>query len=131
MIDRHIEATIMPTCHRQGMGLVVWSPLAQGILTGKYNEGTRPKDSRADTTQFLDSELNEANLAKARKLTKMAGDMGIKLSQMALAWVLRRPEISCAIIGATTVAQLDENVIATEVRLSDSDLEAIENVLTS
>ena len=131
MLDRHIEPTIMPTCHRQGMGLVVWSPLAQGILTGKYNDGARPKDSRADTTEFLDNELNEANLAKARALTKMAGDMGIKLSQLALAWILRRPEISCAIIGATTISQLQENVMATEVKLSDGDLQAIDEILES
>ncbi len=129
MLDRDIEATVIPTCHRYGMGLVVWSPLAQGILAGRYNDGTRPKGSRADTTQFLDNEFTESNLGKARTLTKMAGDMGIKVSQLALAWVLRRPEISCAITGATTLAQLEENVIATEVKISDTDLQAIEDVL--
>lgn len=131
MLDRHIEQAVMPTCERYGMGLVVWSPLAQGLLTGKYNEGTRPKSSRADTTQFLDKALNEDNLDRSRTLTKMASDMGIKPSQLALAWILRRPEVSCAITGATTVEQLEENVIATEVKLTDSDLEAIEDVLAS
>ena len=129
MLDRHIEHAIMPTCHRYGIGLVVWSPLAQGILTGKYNQGGRPENSRAATTQFLDSELTESNLAKARKLTHLADEMGLKLSQLALAWVLRRPEISCVIVGATKLEQLKENVIATDVKLSDSDLKAIDKIL--
>jgi voltage-dependent potassium channel beta subunit len=128
MLDRHVEDAIMPTCRRNGIGLVVWSPLAQGILTGKYNDGT-PKGSRGAETMWLAGHLTDENLDKARRLGEVASDLGIKLSQLALAWVLRRPEISSAIIGATSTQQLEENVAAAEVQLTDETLTRIDDVL--
>ena len=128
MLDRHIEDAIMPTCAHNGMGIVVWSPLAQGILTGKYNDGT-PPGTRGDETTWLAGHLTEANLAKVRTLAALADDIGITIGQLALAWVLRRPEISSAIIGATNVEQLQENVAASEVELSDELLAKIDEVL--
>jgi aryl-alcohol dehydrogenase-like predicted oxidoreductase len=130
MIDRHIEPEIMPTCNRLGMGLTVWSPLAQGLLTGKYNDGP-PPGSRGAETEWLKHDLTEQKLDVVRRLTEVANDMGIPVSTLALAWTLRRPEISCAIIGATSPEHVQENVKATDVTLDDATLERIEDILAS
>ncbi|MBD3331894.1 aldo/keto reductase, partial [candidate division GN15 bacterium] len=130
MIDRHIEPEIMPACSRLGMGLTVWSPLAQGLLTGKYNDGP-PPGSRGAETEWLKNDLTEQKLDVVRRLTEVANDLGIPVSSLALAWTLRRPEISCAIIGATSPQHVQENVKATEVMLDDATLERIEDILAS
>ena len=109
MLDRHIEGPIIESCIRSGLGLTVFSPLAQGFLTGKYN-GSLPDGSRAATTDWLKDTINEGNLSRARKLDEMARELGITMSQLALAWILRNPVISCAIIGATTEEQVMENL---------------------
>ncbi len=100
MLDRHIEPEILPTAAKYGMGLVVFSPLAQGLLTGKYNDGI-PEGTRAASSTWLDRDLNEANLAKAREITALAQELDLTPAQLALAWILRRPEISSAITGAS------------------------------
>jgi voltage-dependent potassium channel beta subunit len=128
MLDRHIEDAIMPTCARHGMGIVVWSPLAQGILTGKYNESV-PLGSRGAETMWLAGHLNDGNLSKTRQLTSLAKEAGMTISHLALAWILHRPEISSAIVGATNVAQLKENVAASDVTLSDDLLTEISGIL--
>ncbi len=128
MLDRHIELDIMPTCARNGMGLTVWSPLAQGVLTGKYNDGI-PEDSRGSTTEWLKGDLTDENIAKTKKLSEIAKSLDLSLSQLALAWILRRPEISCAITGATRPEQVEKNVMASQVKLSDDTLREIENIL--
>jgi len=128
MLDRHIEPEIMPTCVRYGMGLTVFSPLAQGLLTGKYNEEI-PDGSRGATSMWLKPELTEANIAKVRSLTELARSLDISVGQLALAWVLRRQEISCAITGATKVEQVADNVAAADIVLSDETLAKIEVII--
>jgi len=128
MLDRQIEPEVMPTCRRYGMGLTVWSPLGQGILTGKYDDGI-PSGTRGGDSNWLKEDLTEENIGKARKLNQLATSLNLKLSQLALAWILRRPEISCAITGATSVEQLKENVIASGVQLSAETLTEIEGIL--
>lgn len=128
MFDRHIEAEIIPMCARYGMGLVVWSPLAQGLLTGKYNEGV-PPGSRGGRTEWLKEDLTAENINRVKKLAELARTIDITVAQLALAWVLHRPEISCAIIGATRVEQLEENLNASEVHLDSETLEKIEMIL--
>lgn len=130
MIDRHIEAEIMPACARNGLGLVVWSPLAMGLLTGKYNSGV-PAGSRGATSQWLKNELTDANVAKVRSLTEMAGDLGCTMGQLALAWVLRRPEISSAITGATDAEHIKSNIAASDIELEPSTIKAIDLILNS
>ena len=129
MLDRHIEQSIMPTCHRLGLGLVVWSPLAQGMLTGKYNDGI-PSGSRGGTSEWLRGDLTEANLKKIARLAGLAGDLGISITELALAWVLRRPEISAAITGATRPEHIEANVAAADVQLTGGTIEAIEDILS-
>lgn len=128
LIDRHIEDSILPTCEKHGIGLTVWSPLAQGLLTGKYND-KMPDGTRATSTKFMERDLTPENIARVRKLTELARELGIAVSQLSLAWVLRLPQISCAIIGATTLAQLEENLAAAEVILNSEILSRIEHIM--
>jgi voltage-dependent potassium channel beta subunit len=128
MLDRHIEVDIIPTCARYGMGLTVYSPLAQGLLTGKYSDGPPPA-SRGATTPWLKEDLTSENREKTKQLAKIADSMNTTLSQLALAWVLRRPEVSCAIIGATSVEHVKENVKAVDVTLSEETLTAVERII--
>ncbi|RME28499.1 MAG: aldo/keto reductase [Candidatus Zixiibacteriota bacterium] len=128
MLDRHIEPEIVPTCRRYGIGLTVWSPLAQGLLTGKYNDGI-PAGSRGAETEWLKEDLTDANLSKVRQLAALASELGISVSQLALAWILRLPEISCAITGATKPEHVKQNVKAAEVTLDSETLARIEAIL--
>lgn len=128
MLDRHTELDIMATCAHNGIGLTVWSPLAQGLLTGKYNDSI-PQNSRGGISNWLKNDLTEDNIAKVKKLTQLAKDLNLSLSQLALAWILRRPEISCAITGATKPEHVKQNVMASEVKLDDNTLKQIEKIL--
>jgi len=127
MLDRHIETKIIPVCQSSGMGFTVWSPLAGGVLTGKYVDGI-PKRSRAETTQFVKADLTAEKREKVIKLMELAQTHDLTLAQLALAWVLKSEEISCAIIGATSLKQLEENLKAKDVELGD-DLVAEINVI--
>jgi voltage-dependent potassium channel beta subunit len=128
MLDRHVEPEILPTCAKHGIGVTVFSPLAQGLLTGKYNEGV-PPESRAARSDWLEDDLTEENIAKVRRLTALAGDLGLKMSQLALAWILRRPEVSAVITGATKPGHVLSNVKAAGVNLTADALEEIEGIL--
>lgn len=130
MLDRHIEPEIIPTCAKHGIGITVFSPLAQGILTGKYNSGI-PAGSRASWSDWLKNELTEENIEKVRKLTNLAKDLGITMSQLALAWILRRPEITSAIVGASKPEQLKETLKAGDIKLTEDVLEEIEKILAN
>jgi len=130
MLDRHIEEKIMPTCARHGMGLTVWSPLAQGLLTGKYNDGV-PKGTRGGETMWLAGDMGPQNITRVRKLGELADSLGMATGQLALAWILRRPEISCAITGATRVSQLKENLAASGMTLDAETQTAIDGILGS
>ncbi len=130
MIDRHIEESVMPTCAEHGLGLVVWSPLAQGILTGKYNDGT-PEGTRGASTSWLDRELTKENIEKVRKLSIIASDMGITMPQLALAWILYHPEISSVITGASRPQQVIDNVAASGIKLTNDVYAEIESILAS
>ena len=128
MLDRHIEPEILPTAARHGLGVVVFSPLAQGLLTGKYNAGI-PEGSRAASSRWLERDLTEANLEKIRRLSALAEHLGLTVAQLALAWILRRPEISSAITGATKPQHVASNVAAADMQLSEDVLAEIEGIL--
>jgi voltage-dependent potassium channel beta subunit len=128
MFYRHIELEIMSVAKTHGMGFTVWSPLAGGLLTGKYNEGI-PEGSRATHSEFIKKDLTEENFAKLKKLGEIASSLDISMSQLALAWILRRPEISAAIIGATKPEHVIENVKASDVTLSKDIIDQIEDIL--
>lgn len=116
-----------------GYGSTTWSPLASGLLTGKYNNGI-PEDSRGAIKgyEFLHDQLkNQELLAKVRKLGEVAGDLGATTAQMAIAWLLKNPNVSTVILGASKVSQLKENLKALEVvpKLTDDVMAAIEEIL--
>ncbi|MFW9768083.1 MAG: aldo/keto reductase, partial [Candidatus Thorarchaeota archaeon] len=128
MVARFIEVEIMSVAKTHGMGLTVFSPLGQGLLTGKYNDGI-PEGSRGATSTWLNKYLTEENLEKTRKLSELASSLDITTGQLALAWVLRRPEVSSAIVGATKPEHVIDNVAASDVNLSKDTLEGIEEIL--
>lgn len=119
-----------------GMGTTIWSPLASGLLTGKYNEGT-PKDTRIDRPgmewlkESMTGDVVKPKIEKARQLTKLASDLGTNLPRLALAWCLKNPNVSTVITGASKVEQLKDNLPALEVvpKLTAEVMEAIENIL--
>jgi aryl-alcohol dehydrogenase-like predicted oxidoreductase len=118
----------MPVAKTHGMGFTVWSPLAGGLLTGKYNDGI-PENSRGATSETMKNILSEENISKVRKLGEIADSHDITTSQLALAWILRRPEISAAIVGATKPEHIVESVGASGIELSKDILEQIEEIL--
>ncbi len=130
MLDRHIEGEIVSVCQRHGMGLTVFSPLAQGLLTGKYNDGI-PDDSRAEKSEGLRNSLTEQNLDRVRRLTDVAASLDLEMSQLALAWNLRWPEISSVITGATKPSHVESNARASGIHLPDDVLAEIEEILGS
>ena len=128
MLSRFIEVEVLPVGKTHGMGFTVFSPMAQGVLTGKYNDGI-PEGSRAANSDWVNRFLTEENLAKVRKLGDIASSLDITTGQLALAWILRRPEISAAIVGATKPEHVIENVKASDISLSKDTIEQIEEVL--
>ena len=124
-----VEEQILPVTEPKGIGLVVFSPLAQGMLTGKYDDGV-PEESRFGQNENTSKRLlTDENSKKVKDLKSVADDLGITRAQLALAWVLRQPGVSSVITGATKVSQLEDNVKAAEVELSDEHLEKIDSIL--
>jgi aryl-alcohol dehydrogenase-like predicted oxidoreductase len=134
LLNRDIEAEVIPVCEREGIGQIVFSPLAQGLLTGKYKPGQPlPADSRAaDPKQnmFLNKgNLDNELLERIQKLAPIAAVLGLSMAQLALAWCLRRPNVTSVIIGASKPSQVDDNCGAAGVTLSTETLAAIDAAL--
>jgi voltage-dependent potassium channel beta subunit len=132
LLDRHIEAEIVPTSRALGLSQIVWSPLAQGLLTGKYAGGKVPPGSRAadaERNRFLVPMMTPQNLRRAAHVAAVAREAGLTSAQLALAWVLRRPEIASALVGATSTAQLAENLKAADVDLAPDVVARLEEGL--
>jgi aryl-alcohol dehydrogenase-like predicted oxidoreductase len=133
LLAREWEAEVFPLCAREGIGQIVWSPLCQGILTGKYRPGEAPPPGSRATSErmgaFIQRRLTEENLRKVERLRPIAAELDITLSQLALAWVLRRPEVAAAIVGATSPAQVEENAAASGVALPPEVVERIERAV--
>lgn len=133
MIYRVPETEVIPLCADNGISQIVWSPLGQGVLSGKYGKGVKsPADSRAANPQmnyFMDRVLQKDLLAAIDRLEPIANELGISMSQLALAWVLRQPNLASAIIGASRPEQVVENTGASGIRLDESVLQAIDTAL--
>jgi voltage-dependent potassium channel beta subunit len=130
MLQRErVEASILATAQAHGMGLVVWSPLAMGMLTGKYDGGV-PNDSRFAREDWARERfMTEANVERVRRLKPIAAQLGLSRAQLALAWALRHETVSSVIIGATRPDQLDDNVGAVKAELDADVLAAIDQAL--
>ena len=121
LLERGIESEVVPECAKLGVGQIVFSPLAQGLLTGKYADGV-PRDSRAaddKRNSFIKPRMTAETLAKAARAAEIARGAGVAPAAAALAWVLRQPGICSAIVGATRVQQLEENLAAADLDLPD------------
>jgi voltage-dependent potassium channel beta subunit len=133
MLERYIEREVLPVSTENGMGQIVFSPLAQGILTGKYKPNTeKPADSRAanDSVNFvINSYFRDDVLTSVQKLNSLAAELGVTLSQLSLAWILRHSGISSAIVGASKPQQVEENVKAVDINLDHEVLKEIELIL--
>lgn len=132
MMDRYIEHEIMDVCERFGIGITPFSPLAQGLLTGKYKKGMPyPEGSRAthQADRQVNNLLTDENLDKVEKLQKIADDLGVSMAVLALAWILRKKIISSVIVGASKVSQLESNLKASGFDIPQDALEEIEKIL--
>jgi aryl-alcohol dehydrogenase-like predicted oxidoreductase len=133
MIWRVIEAEVIPLCEKEGVGQIVWSPIAQGALTGKYQPGAEPPPgSRAlDPTGsgFISNYLTDEILTQVQQLVPLAQEAGLTLAQLAIAWTLQNPNVAAAIVGATRPEQVRQNVKAAGVRLDPQLMRRIDAVL--
>lgn len=131
MFNRYIEKEVIPMGTEKGIGQVVFSPLAQGVLTGKYRKGQEiPSESRANSKNWGADHIKEEHLDKVEKLIHIADELGVKLSQLALAWILRQDNVASALIGASRPEQVEENCKASEIHLPDDVMKSIEEVLS-
>jgi voltage-dependent potassium channel beta subunit len=133
MIWRVIESEVIPLCEKEGIGQVVWSPIAQGTLTGKYRPGAAPPaGSRATDPSgsgFIERYLSDDVLTRVEQLRAVADDAGLSMPQLAVAWTLQNPNVSAAIVGATRPEQVSENVKASGVVLDQEIMRRIDEVL--
>jgi voltage-dependent potassium channel beta subunit len=133
MLWRVIESEVLPLCMKEGIGQIVWSPIAQGILTGKYQPGQSvPAGSRATDESgsgFIRGYLDDTILSRVAELHPVAREAGLSMAQLAIAWVLQNPGVSAAIIGATRPEQVRENVKASGVQLDAEIMRRIDDAL--
>jgi len=133
MIWRDPEAEVIPLCAANNISQIVWSPLSQGVLTGKYGRGVKtPENSRAsnpEMNEFMERLMKKDLLDRIDKLGPIAADLGISMTQLALAWVLHEPNLAAAIIGASRPQQVIENTSASGIKLDASTMQAIDDVL--
>lgn len=129
LFRERVEQQILPVTYPNGIGLVPWSPLAYGMLTGKYDEGV-PEDSRFAREEWArERMMTPENVERVRRLKPLADQLGISRAQLALAWLLRQPGVSSVITGATKAAQIEDNVKAADVEIPQAMLDEIDQIL--
>ncbi|MEC0091004.1 aldo/keto reductase family protein [Paenibacillus macquariensis] len=130
MFERYIEKEIMPLSERSGIGQVVFSPLAQGLLTGKYTSASDiPTDSRAAKIEWVRKGITDERIKQVQQLEIIADELGISVGNLALAWILRNSNVASALVGASRPEQVTENAKASGIQLSEDILKQIEDVL--
>ena len=126
---RRVETDVVPAVREHGIGLTTFSPLGNGVLTGKYDNGV-PEDSRASRNDGLKKQLADGLAERVGKLTPVADSLGINRAQLAIAWILRHPEVSSVITGATKPEHLESNAKAADVDLNRSALDTIDELFS-
>ncbi|HZN18006.1 MAG TPA: aldo/keto reductase family protein [Micromonosporaceae bacterium] len=134
MLWRVIEAEVVPACEELGIGQIVWSPIAQGVLSGKYQPGQPPPAGSRATDEksgamFIRDLMTDEILGPVQRLRPLAEQAGLTMAQLAVAWVLQNPNVSSAIVGATRPEQVHENAKAAGVRLDAGLLKAVDEIL--
>jgi len=126
-VDRHEEANLLPVCEMEGVGVIPWSPLAGGFLTGKYERGEDPDDGlRADADEYTRQRFTEENWAVLDEIRDIAAEKEATPAQVSLAWLLHKEVVDAPIIGPRSIEHLEENVKAVELGLTDAEIERIE-----
>jgi voltage-dependent potassium channel beta subunit len=131
LLHRHAERKVFPACREAGIGQLVFSPLAQGVLTGKYGGGARPEGSRATSDKhgrWMQEFLSPEVLERVERIRPLADAAGLTPGQLALAWCLREPGVASVIVGATSPEQVDENVAAAGVELPGEVVSKLEEL---
>lgn len=131
LLDRSIEAEVVPACREHGLGILPFSPLAQGVLTGKYLEDATPHGSRrADPrrNQFMGRYLEPESVARVERLAALAKEAGLTPAQLSLAWLLRRPGVSSVIVGVTKVSQLEDDAGAVGAEVDGAVFERLDEI---
>ena len=134
MLWRVIEGEVVPTCRELGISQIVWSPMAQGVLSGKYQPGqAAPQGSRAagDDNGFMRDLMSEEVLTAVQRLRPIADEAGLEMAQLAIAWVLQNDNVASALVGASRPEQVASNVAAAGVRLDEDTMRAIDDALGS
>ncbi|MDQ1747942.1 MAG: hypothetical protein QOD07_2205 [Frankiaceae bacterium] len=133
MLWRVIEAEVVPTCDELGLSQIVWSPIAQGVLTGKYKPGEQPPEGSRATDErgggFIRDLLRDDVLQRVQQLKPVAEAHGLSMAQLAVAWVLQNPSVASAIVGASRPEQVEDNVKASGVTLEPAVLKQIDDIL--
>jgi aryl-alcohol dehydrogenase-like predicted oxidoreductase len=133
MVWRGPEQDVIPYCRDHGISQIVWSPLGQGVLTGKYKPGEPPPQGTRATSDamggFMDRALDEVLLERVQRLRPVADGLGLSMAQLALAWVLREENVASAIIGASRPEQVEDNAGASGVELDEATLATIDEIL--
>lgn len=130
MLNRYIEKDVIPLGQSKGIGQVVFSPLAQGLLSGKYKSVTDiPQDSRAAKLEGMRKNITAEKIEKVNRLSAIADELGISVGQLALAWTLRQPNVASALVGASRPEQVEENAKASGIVLQPEVLERIEGII--
>jgi aryl-alcohol dehydrogenase-like predicted oxidoreductase len=134
MLWRVIEGEVVPTCEELGLGQIVWSPIAQGVLTGKYQPGQAPPAGSRATDEkgganMIKRWMDDDVLTRVQGLAPIAGDLGLTMAQLAVAWVLQNRNVSAALVGASRPEQVAENVKAAGVTIPDDAMRRIDEVL--
>jgi aryl-alcohol dehydrogenase-like predicted oxidoreductase len=134
MLWRIIEDEVVPTCRELGISQIVWSPIAQGVLTGKYQPGQAPPAGTRATDEkgganMIRRLLEDDVLTRVQQLRPIAGDLGLTMAQLAVAWVLQNDNVSAALVGASRPQQVVENAKAAGVRIPDDAMKRIDEVL--
>jgi len=133
MLWRGPEREVIPASRELGISQIVWSPLAQGVLTGKYQPGEPLPDGARATSEtmggFMERFLDQRLLERVQQLRPVAEELGLSMAQLALAWVLRQPNVAAAIVGASRPEQVEDNAVASSVELDPATLERIDGIL--
>jgi len=126
LVYREEEREMIPLCLDQGVGIIPWSPLARGLLTGRDTRGGEPTTARARSDEFARDLYEESDFDVVDALAGLAGERGVPLAQLALAWILAKPGVTAPIIGATRIGHIDDAVAAVSVSLSDDEVSRLE-----
>jgi 1-deoxyxylulose-5-phosphate synthase len=133
MLWRGPDTELIPFCAENGISQIVWSPLAQGVLTGKYKPGEAPPEGSRATNDamnfFMDDAKDDRVLERVQGLQPVADELGITMAQLALAWVLREPNVASAIVGASRPQQVEDNAAASGIELGEDILKRIDEIL--